>query len=234
MKGVSLKALVVIPAYNEEQNLAAIVAETRDIQPSIDIVVVDDGSTDNTAKIARQVGAQLLQLPFNIGVGGAMRTGFKYARESGYNCVIQIDADGQHDPIFLAALLEQLESFDIVIGARFAGEGEYKVSGPRKWAMTMLSWSLSRICGTQLTDTTSGFKALGPGAIDLFAERYPAEYLGDTVEALVLASRRGLRVTQVPVAMRDRAGGQPSQSPVKAAIYLGRAMIALLVGLSRR
>ncbi len=234
MKGVSLKALVVIPAYNEEQNLAAIVAETRDIQPSIDIVVVDDGSTDNTAKIARQVGAQLLQLPFNIGVGGAMRTGFKYARESGYNCVIQIDADGQHDPIFLAALLEQLEFFDIVIGARFAGEGEYKVSGPRKWAMTMLSWSLSRICGTQLTDTTSGFKALGPGAIDLFAERYPAEYLGDTVEALVLASRRGLRVTQVPVAMRDRAGGQPSQSPVKAAIYLGRAMIALLVGLSRR
>jgi glycosyltransferase involved in cell wall biosynthesis len=234
VKGVSLKALVVIPAYNEEQNLAAIVAETRDIQPSIDIVVVDDGSTDNTAKIARQVGAQLLQLPFNIGVGGAMRTGFKYARESGYNCVIQIDADGQHDPIFLAALLEQLEFFDIVIGARFAGEGEYKVSGPRKWAMTMLSWSLSRICGTQLTDTTSGFKALGPGAIDLFAERYPAEYLGDTVEALVLASRRGLRVTQVPVAMRDRAGGQPSQSPVKAAIYLGRAMIALLVGLSRR
>jgi glycosyltransferase involved in cell wall biosynthesis len=223
-----------MPAYNEEQNLAAIVAETRQAQPGLDIVVVDDGSTDGTARIARQVGAQVLQLPFNIGVGGAMRAGFKYARDSGYNCVIQIDADGQHDPSFLAALLEPLESFDIVIGARFAGQGEYEVSGPRKWAMKMLSWSLSRICDTQLTDTTSGFKALGPRAIDLFIERYPAEYLGDTVEALVIASRRGLRVTQVPVAMRNRAGGQPSQSPAKSAVYLGRALIALLVGLSRR
>jgi glycosyltransferase involved in cell wall biosynthesis len=234
MNSGALKALIVMPAFNEEQNIAAIVAETRRIQPGLDIIVVDDGSTDDTVRIARQVGVQVLQLPFNIGVGGAMRTGFKYAREAGYNCVVQIDADGQHDPSFLGALLEELESFDIVIGARFAGQGEYEVSGPRKWAMKMLSWSLSRICHTQLTDTTSGFKALGPRAIDLFAQRYPAEYLGDTVEALVIARRRGLRVTQVPVAMRDRAGGRPSQSPTKAAIYLGRALIALLVGLSRR
>ncbi len=234
MKKRELNALVVMPAYNEAQNIAAIIAETREIEPSFDIVVVDDGSTDNTAKIARDVGARVLQLPFNIGVGGAMRTGFKFARETQYDCVIQIDADGQHDPNFLAVLLEQLDTFDIVIGARFAGEGEYVVSGPRKWAMAMLSWSLSRICDTHLTDTTSGFKALGPRAIELFAERYPAEYLGDTVEALVIARRNGLRVTQVPVAMRNRSGGQPSQSPVRAAMYLGRALIALLIGLSRR
>ena len=234
MNSIVINSIVVMPAFNEEQNLAAIIAETRDAQPSSAIVVVDDGSTDNTAKIAREVGAQVLQLPFNIGVGGAMRTGFKYAQEFGYNCVIQIDADGQHDPNFVSALLEKIETFDIVIGARFAGQGEYSVSGPRKWAMSMLSWSLSRICETQLTDTTSGFKALGPRAVELFSNRYPAEYLGDTVEALMIARRHGLRVTQVPVAMRNRTGGQPSQSPAKAAMYLGRALIALLVGLSRR
>jgi glycosyltransferase involved in cell wall biosynthesis len=226
--------LVIMPAFNEAVNVAAIIQETQIALPGCNIVVVDDGSTDETAIVARRAGVAVLELPFNLGVGGAMRAGFKYAREAGFTRVVQIDADGQHDPRFLGLLIEKLDEFDIVIGARFAGEGDYKVSGPRKWAMTMLSWSLSKICGTQLTDTTSGFKALGPRAIDLFVCHYPAEYLGDTVEALVIASGRKLRVTQVPVAMRSRAGGLPSQSPAKAAVYLGRALIALLVGLSRR
>ena len=227
-------ALIVMPAFNEAANVAAIIHETQIAQPGCSILVVDDGSKDETVEVARRTGVTVLELPFNLGVGGAMRAGFKFARESGFSAVVQIDADGQHDPRFISDLIGKLDEFDIVIGARFAGEGEYRVSGPRKWAMAMLSWSLSRICDTHLTDTTSGFKALGPRAIELFGERYPAEYLGDTVEALVIARRNGLRVTQVPVAMRNRSGGQPSQSPVRAAMYLGRALIALLIGLSRR
>jgi hypothetical protein len=132
-------------------------------------------------------------------------------------------------------LLEALtaESADIVIGARFAGVGDYSVRGPRKWSMNILSTVLSRVTGTRLTDTTSGFKACARPAIALFASNYPAEYLGDTIESLVIASRAGLRVRQIGVGMRPRAGGRPSHSPIKAAVFLARAMLALVIALSR-
>ena len=120
-----------------------------------------------------------------------------------------------------------------MIGARFAGKGDYSVRGPRWWAMKVLSWILSRVCGTRLTDTTSGFKLSGRRAIELFAREYPAEYLGDTIEALVIAARSNLVVRQIPVAMRPRAGGTPSQNPFKAAKFLGRAFVALGVSLTR-
>ena len=162
-----------------------------------------------------------------------MRVGFKYALEHGYANVIQIDSDGQHDPVGVPALIEQLATHDLVLGARFAGEGEYSVRGPRRWAMLMLSGILSRLAGTRLTDTTSGFRASGPRAVRLFAAHYPAEYLGDTDESLVIASRASLTVSQVAVAMRPRAGGRPSHNPFKAAIYLGRAVMALFIALLR-
>jgi glycosyltransferase involved in cell wall biosynthesis len=167
-------------------------------------------------------------LPFNLGVGGAMRTGFRYAIERGYDNVIQIDSDGQHDPIGVTALLEGLKDADLVLGARFAGEGDYSVSGPRQWAMRALAAILSRTSRTLLTDTTSGFRASGPRAVALFAEHYPAEYLGDTIEALVIASRSGLVIRQIPVAMRARAGGVPSHNPFRSAAYLARAALALI------
>ena len=122
---------------------------------------------------------------------------------------------------------------DVVIGARFAGTGTYTVRGPRRWAMSVLAFVLSRIARTRLADTTSGFRAANRRAIELFAREYPAEYLGDTVEALVIACRAGLRVRQVPVHMRPRAGGVPSQSPFWAAVFLGRALLALVIALSR-
>jgi hypothetical protein len=157
-----------------------------------------------------------------------MRVGFKYALENGYNNVVQVDSDGQHDPASVPALLEQLATHDLVLGARFAGEGEYEARGPRAWAMKVLAAILSRTAKTTLTDTTSGFKASGPRAVALFAEHYPAEYLGDTIEALVIAARAGLTITQVPVAMRPRAGGVPSHNFVKSAVYLARAGVALV------
>ncbi len=227
------RTLVVMPAFNESATVASVIAEVRRALPDVACLVVDDGSRDDTSGVARRAGALVAQLPYNLGVGGAMRLGFKYAIEQGYDNVVQIDADGQHDPAQVPQLLAALEHADVVIGARFAGEGDYEVRGPRRWAMKLLSSTLSGAAKTKLTDTTSGFKASGPRAVALFAEHYPAEYLGDTIEALVLAVRNGCTVTQVPVAMRPRGGGVPSHNPVKAGVYLLRAFLALIVAFIR-
>ena len=162
-----------------------------------------------------------------------MRVGFRYALENGFDNVVQIDADGQHDPAGVVALLAKIDRADLVLGARFAGEGDYSVKGPRRWAMVLLSTFLSRTARTKLTDTTSGFRLSGPRAVRLFAEHYPAEYLGDTIESLVIAARARCVIVQVPVSMRVRAGGRPSHHPVKAAVYLARAVLALLFALIR-
>jgi glycosyltransferase involved in cell wall biosynthesis len=221
--------LIVMPAFNEQEAVGDVIREVHQKLPDIAVLVVDDGSQDHTTAVARAAGARVARLPFNLGVGGAMRTGFRFALENGYSTVIQVDSDGQHDPAGVPALLAALaEGNDIVMGARFAGEGDYRVRGPRAWAMKVLSAVLSRTAKTRLTDTTSGFRASGPRAVALFADHYPAEYLGDTIEALVIAARAGLRVAQVPVAMRPRAGGVPSHNFVKSTIYLARAGVALV------
>lgn len=223
------KTLIVMPAFNEEDAVGDVVREVHAALPGVSVLVVDDGSRDRTAAVARAAGARVARLPFNLGVGGAMRTGFRFALENGYSTVVQVDSDGQHDPAGVPALLAALaEGNDVVMGARFAGEGDYRVRGPRAWAMKVLSAVLSRTARTRLTDTTSGFRASGPRAIALFADHYPAEYLGDTIEALVIAARAGLTISQVPVAMRPRAGGVPSHNFVKSAIYLARASVALV------
>lgn len=225
--------LVVVPAWNEREALPELLLELQDRVPDLDVLVVDDGSSDGTADVVRTSGrAQVLVLPFNVGVGGAMRAGFRYARNQGYATVVQVDADGQHDPKDIAALLALIEDgYDVAIGARFAGVGDYAVRGPRWWAMRLLAASVSRLANVRLTDVTSGFRASGPAAVRLFATDYPPEYLGDTVESLVLAGRSGMRLGQVPVAMRARRGGQPSQSAVRSTIYLARALLVLVLAL---
>ncbi|MGL4340625.1 MAG: glycosyltransferase family 2 protein [Rhodoglobus sp.] len=227
------RTLIVMPAFNEEASISAVIHEVQTALPGITVLVVDDGSADATATVARQCGATVARLPFNLGVGGAMRVGFRFAQENDFDTVVQVDSDGQHDPAEVPALLAALNSADLVLGARFAGEGDYRVRGPRAWAMKVLAVLLSRTSHTTLTDTTSGFKASGPRAVELFAQHYPAEYLGDTIEALVIASRAQLVIRQVPVAMRPRAGGVASHNPLKAAAYLGRATLALLFALMR-
>lgn len=222
-----------MPAFNEEESVGDVVREVYETVTGVDVLVVDDGSTDTTSRHAAQAGATVLRLPLNLGVGGAMRAGFKYALQNGYDAVVQVDSDGQHDPRAIPELVSALSRHDIVMGARFAGVGDYAVRGPRHWAMVVLSRVLSRISGTKLTDTTSGFRASGPRAVHLFAVHYPSEYLGDTVESLVIAHRAGLSIAQVPVSMRPRAGGVPSHDPYKAAVYLGRAAMALFVALIR-
>lgn len=228
------RVLVVVPALNEAASVGGVIAEVRAALPRAEILVVDDGSRDGTAQVAAAAGALVARLPYNLGVGGAMRTGFRYALRHGYDTVVQVDADGQHDPSYAPALLTALASCDIVVGARFAGVGDYRVRGPRGWAMRALSRTMSRIVGTSISDATSGFRASGPRAVRLFASHYPAEYLGDTVESLVIARKVGLTVTQVPVGMRVRSGGRASQGVLAATVYLGRASAALVLALVRR
>lgn len=229
------KVLVILPAWNEQEALPGVLDDVLETLPWADVLVVNDGSTDKTGEVARRGRAMVLNLPLNLGVGGAMRAGYKFARNKGYQIAVQLDADGQHDPHEVPSLLQTMKAqdADVVIGARFAGEGAYSVRGPRRWAMRLLSIVLSRMAGTRLTDTTSGFKASNRRAIELFATEYPAEYLGDTIESLVISARSGLRVRQVGVSMRPRAGGAPSHNPVKAAFFLARAILALLIALTR-
>jgi glycosyltransferase involved in cell wall biosynthesis len=230
------RALAIVPAWNEQDSVGTTVAEIFATNPDLDVLVVDDGSSDRTAQLARAAGAEVCVLPFNLGVGGAMRAGYRYALRHGYEVAVQVDADGQHDPRYVKALLDALDDgADVVIGARFAREGDpYRVRGPRRWAMVFLATVLSKLAGTRLTDVTSGFRAANVRAIRVFAAHYPAEYLGDTVESLVIAIRTGHVVAQVPVDMRVRTAGKASASPARAAVYLVRAVVALCLALVRR
>lgn len=227
------RVLVIVPAWNESRNVGHTVAEILSTGEAYDVVVVDDGSDDDTGDVARAVGATVLTLPFNLGVGGAMRTGFNYAKRHGYGKAIQVDADGQHNPNDIARVIDGLDDADISIGARFADVGDYSVRGPRRWAMVFLASVLSRVTGTRLTDVTSGFRAANGRAIDQYVRYYPAEYLGDTIDSLVAAAHAGLRVSQVAVAMRPRMHGKPSQNPWGATVYLFRSVFALGLALMR-
>jgi glycosyltransferase involved in cell wall biosynthesis len=221
--------LIVIPAYNEQESLPGVIAEVRRFAPRAAILVVDDGSTDQTSPVAIAAGADVVTLPYNLGVGGALRAGFRYAKRYGHERLVQVDADGQHDPADIARLADLLDEADLVIGTRFGGPNSYKVDPLRRVVMHLLARLLSRRAKVELTDVTSGFRAFGLRAITLFAREYPAEYLGDTVEALIIAARVGLTIREAPVHMRERAGGAPSHSSLKAGVMLARTIPAFLL-----
>jgi glycosyltransferase involved in cell wall biosynthesis len=230
----SRKTLVAIPAWNEEGSIAEVIGRIQLHEPDADILVVNDGSTDSTALVASDAGAIVVSLPFNVGVGGAMRTAFLYAFREGYQAIVQVDADGQHEPAELNALIAGLDHYDIVVGTRFHPNSTYNVKGPRRWAMRLLSRTLSKMAKSPITDPTSGFRSAGIRAIQLFHRNYPAEYLGDTVGSLAIAIRTGLTVGETPVTMYYREIGRPSKNAVWSTLYLGRASLALLVNALKR
>ena len=234
VNSASHRALAIVPAWNEQDSVGATVTEILADNPGLEVLVVDDGSTDKTAAAAEAAGATVLYLPFNLGVGGAMRAGYQYAHRYDFAQAIQVDADGQHDPLEISRVLAGLDQADICIGARFAGEGAYVVHGPRHWAMVLLAAIVSHLAHAHLTDITSGFRAANQAAIAQYCRHYPAEYLGDTVDSLIMAVRSGYSVTQVPVHMRIRRAGKPSHNPWQAAFYFGRSVFALLIALTRR
>ena len=198
-------------------------------QLDCDVLVVDDGSTDRTASEAAAAGAFVLQHPFNLGVGAALRSGFRFAASRGYAAAMQIDADGQHDPEEARRLLEPVErgDADVVVGSRFAAG--YEVGRGRRAAMQVLSRIVSRRLGVSITDTTSGFRAFSADAIARFARSYPSAYLSDTVEALLLAGDWGLRVQEEKVRMHERQGGQPSAGGAMSVMYLARLLLVVVL-----
>jgi glycosyltransferase involved in cell wall biosynthesis len=233
---ISEDVLVVIPAYNEVHSVAAVVHEVRAAAPQAHILVVDDASTDTTAETAREAGAEVVTNVFNLGVGGAMRVGFRFAAAGRYRALVQVDGDGQHDARDLVRLVDALEDKPepaVVIGARFAGQGDYSVPRMRRWAMRLLARYLSSVAHMKLTDVTSGFRAHNRAAIELFARTYPADYLADTVESLVIVVEAGGVISQVPVTMRTRSSGTPSQNARRAAMYLARVSLMLLIAVFR-
>jgi glycosyltransferase involved in cell wall biosynthesis len=223
----AMRTLIAIPAWNEEGSIAGVVSSVMQHRPDADVLVVNDGSTDSTEKEARAAGARVVSLPFNVGVGGAMRTAFLYAQREGYQALVQVDADGQHDPADLDRLIEGLNEADVVVGTRFHPNSMYFVGGPRRWAMVLLSKSLSWMNKDKISDPTSGFRSAGPRAIELFAVEYPADYLGDTVGSLAIAIRNGLTIQERPVTMYFRQIGRPSKNALWSALYLGRASLAI-------
>lgn len=227
------EVLVLIPALNEQETVADVIEAAR-ATLGCDVLVINDGSTDQTAARALAAGAMVISHPFNLGVGAAIRTGLRIAASQGRSYVLQLDADGQHEPAEAQRLLDRVQSSeaDLVVGSRF--ESGYAVSRVRGAMMSLLSRTISRRVGVRIDDTTSGFRAFGPRAVELFSRHYPTMYLSDTVEALLLASDAGLVVAVQPVKMHPRQGGQPSSGRMRSAVQLSRVWLVILLHPVRR
>jgi glycosyltransferase involved in cell wall biosynthesis len=230
----ALKRLAIVPAYNEEASIGRVIDEIRVLDPVFDIVVVDDGSVDRTAAVAAERDAYVVRLPFNLGIGGAMQTGYRFALEHGYDLAVQIDGDGQHDPRELPKILEPvLEGHaDLVVGSRFGNDGAFRSSATRRIGIRLFAGVVSAVVGQRVTDTTSGFRAVNLRGIALFAADYPHDY--PEVEATVMCVKHKLRLAEVPVRMRERSGGQSSITAFRSVYYMAKVLLAIFVGMFRR
>ena len=218
--------LVVIPALNEEATIASIVEQAR--SQNFDVLVVDDGSTDATAERAANAGATVLQLAINLGVGGALRAGFRYAVDHGYTSVVQVDADGQHPLHQINDLQRAAEQLDahLVIGSRYlSSEATLIPSMSRRFAMSFLGAIASRAAGQTITDSTSGFRIIRQPLLGEFAREFPSYYLGDTFEATVTAARAGYRVIEIPAALSPRLHGQSSASSLHSIMLIAKVLV---------
>jgi glycosyltransferase involved in cell wall biosynthesis len=228
-----VRTLIVIPAYNEAPNIAAVVAGIRATFTG-DVLLVDDGSDDATAAEAYSAGAKVLQHPCNLGIGAAVQTGFLYAVAHGYDFVVRLDGDGQHDPIYIPQLLDLLQKgeADVVVGSRFlAGEG-YQSTLVRRIGIFTLG-TLSALVGTRVTDPTSGYWALDRRAVELLARLQPDDY--PETQALVLVTRAGFRIKEIPVIMQGRTAGRSSiAGSVQAGFYMLKVMLAVVIERLRR
>lgn len=227
--GASPRVIAVIPAFNEGRNIPIVIDNIRQNCPTWDIVVVDDGSVDETSKAAERLGVLVLRLVTNLGIGGAVQTGIMYACRQGYDVCLQIDGDGQHDSRESVHLVETLTTTqaDAVIGSRFLGKGGYQSNLPRRMGILILRWVLQTLTGQVATDPTSGQRALGRRAIELLAKEYPQQY--PEPEAIYLMQRHGLRLVEVPVQMHQRANGRSSIRPIHSVMYMLKVTIGILV-----
>jgi glycosyltransferase involved in cell wall biosynthesis len=229
--------LAVIPAYNESETILRVVRSLREHAPDVDVLVVDDGSTDDTSQLAGAAGARVVRLPFNVGIGGAVQTGFVYALENGYERMVQVDGDGQHDPAELEVLVREMDAdsrLDVVCGSRFLSRDlKYPAPLSRRTGIHIFAFLLSRVVRQPVSDPTSGFRLYNRRAIQLFARDYPHDY--PEVEAVLMLHHHRLTMREVPVRMFARGGGRSSiHGSGKSAYYMIKVLLAIGVGLARR
>jgi len=231
-----LRKLAIVPALNEAGMVARVIRDIRRHAPDFDVVVVDDGSADATAAEAEAEGSVVIRHPYNLGIGGAMQSGYKYALRYGYDVAVQVDGDGQHKPEYLPELLAALhtgeDEADMVYGSRFRGDPGYKVPLGRRIGNLIFSLVLSAITRQRITDPTSGFRMTNRRGIELFARDYPHDY--PEVEALLMLHAHRLRIHEVQVRMNARGFGRSSIDYPRSAYYMVKVLLALFVGLFRR
>jgi len=229
-----LKRCAIVPALNEEASIAEVVEGIRAFDPGFEIVVVADGSVDRTPEVAAAAGATVLRLPFNLGIGGAVQTGFRYAFENGFELAVRLDGDGQHDPQELSAILAPVlaDEVDVCVGSRFAGEASFRPTRSRRLGIRILAAAVSLLVRRRVTDPTSGFQALNRTGIRLFAADYPHDY--PEVEAAVMAHKHRLRLAEAPVRMRERTAGRSSIRGFRTVYYMAKVMLAIVIGSLRR
>ena len=231
-----LRKLAIVPAYNEGEMVGRVVRDIHRQAPGFDVLVVDDGSTDSTSAHAEAEGAVVLRHPYNLGIGGAVQSGYKYALRHGYDVAVQVDGDGQHKPEYLPELLAALhtegDEADMVYGSRFRGDPGYKVPLGRRLGNLIFSAVLTLLTRQRITDPTSGFRMTNRRGIELFARDYPHDY--PEVEALLMLHAHRLRIHEVPARMNARGFGQSSIDYPRSAYYMLKVMLALFVGLFRR
>lgn len=236
MEDKTKQIIIIIPAFNEEDNITSLIKNIRCKIPDVDILIVDDGSTDRTARMAQKAGALVAPLPFNMGYGAALQTGFKYALVKRYRYVVQMDADGQHDPDSIKTLLEEVrkEDIDVVIGSRFLDAQEvYKAPWVRRIGMSLFGKIASLIIGQSVTDPTSGFQALNRDALRFYASRfYPVDY--PDADVIIMLHRAGLRIKEVPVLMHARKQGRSMHSGLKPIYYVFKMFLSVFVTLLRK
>lgn len=233
------RLLVIIPAYNEASNIADVVLRVQKATEALSniratVLVVNDGSTDNTSDCARATGAVVLDLPYNLGIGGAVQCGFRYARDKKFDMAIQIDGDGQHDPSFIHKLLSPLQegTADMVIGSRFLNREGFQSTWLRRVGIRIFEWVNSAIIGQRITDNTSGFRAYNKQAIALLAEEYPSDY--PEPEAVIVLGLRGFKICETPVVMRERQGGTSSIGSMSSVYYMAKVLLAIGVNVFKK
>ena len=228
------RILVVVPAHNEEESLPATLAELRARATGVDVLVVDDGSLDDTARAAREAGVAVVRHPVNLGVGAALQTGFQWAHARGYDVVVQLDADGQHDPGYLAALVAPVIEgrCDVCIGSRFVSATGYRAPWNRRLGMLLFSGVVHLALGRAISDTTSGFRAYNRAVMRVCQHDFPKDF--PDAPLLISLARRGFRLDEVPVVMRERHAGRSFYTLGKQLYYPYKNLLASLMALLRK
>ena len=228
-----MKVLAIIPAFNEEKSIEAVVKMIKAALPGIDTLVVNDGSSDNTTANALKAGSKVITLPFNLGIGGAMQTGYIYAHRNNYDIAIQVDGDGQHNPDYIETLIEPLKNgtADMAIGSRYVNKSAYKSTLARRTGMVFFSSLVKLLTGKSVKDTTSGFRAANRKIIEYFALHYPTDY--PEVDVLIKLHKKNYKVVEIPVEMNERKTGKSSITPLRSIYYMIKVSLSLLIGAIR-